>query len=352
MCLYPRLIKNRKYTANKKNGGNVPEIKDPRTLWVPVGCQKCIECKKQKARAWSIRLQEEIRTNKTGKFVTMTFSNESIAEIIKEVTKGAEGYEIDNEIATIAVRRFLERWRKKHGRSVKHWLVTELGQGKNAQWQGTENLHLHGIIFTEDKKEIRKMWQYGFVYLGDYVSEKTVNYMTKYTSKVDPLHKEYNAKILTSPGIGAKYTERHDAKTNKYKPGETDETYYTRTGEKINLPIYYRNKIYTEDEREKLWLEKLDKEERYVLGRKISTKNGPEEYYAVLAEAQAKNKRLGYGDNEKNWSQINYENERRKINIQKRLDKAEEKANFKQKLKLIEQWEQTQKGQNSSKRVK
>jgi hypothetical protein len=49
MCLYPKFIRNRKYTVTKKNGGNVPEVKDKRALMVPVGCGKCMECKKQKA---------------------------------------------------------------------------------------------------------------------------------------------------------------------------------------------------------------------------------------------------------------------------------------------------------------
>ena len=57
MCLYPKLIKNRKYIANKKNGGNIPPVSDLRVLMVPVGCGKCIECKKQKSREWSVRLQ-------------------------------------------------------------------------------------------------------------------------------------------------------------------------------------------------------------------------------------------------------------------------------------------------------
>ena len=50
MCLYPKLIKNKKYVPNKKNKGKVPTPPDERVLWVPVGCGKCIECMKQKAR--------------------------------------------------------------------------------------------------------------------------------------------------------------------------------------------------------------------------------------------------------------------------------------------------------------
>ena len=37
MCLFPKLILNRKYTANKKNGGVVPVCVDGRTKYVPVG---------------------------------------------------------------------------------------------------------------------------------------------------------------------------------------------------------------------------------------------------------------------------------------------------------------------------
>lgn len=340
MCLYPRLIKNRKYLANKKNQGNIPIPKDKRVLWVPVGCQKCIECKKQKARAWSVRLQEEIRHTPPGQkeFVTLTFSNQAIKKLIEEI-KGIEGYELDNEIATLAVRRFLERWRKKYKVSIKHWLVTELGQSTNSRHQGTENIHLHGIIFLnkyqhntpgikeqylqQQKQDIKTIWQYGHVYLGDYVNEKTVNYIAKYITKVDFKHREYNAKILTSPGIGSGYLNRPDAKLNNFKEGKTDETYKTRQGVKLNLPIYYRNKIYTEDEREKLWLEKLDKEERWVCGQRVSTKgNNLDNYYKLLRSNRALNRTLGYGDNNKNWTRLQYENERRRLLTNKRVGKC------------------------------
>ena len=92
MCLYPKLIKNRKYIANKKNGGNIPAVTDNRVLLVPVGCGKCMECTKQRARNWSIRLQEEIRHDKTAQFVTLTLSNESYAELNANIPDSIQGY--------------------------------------------------------------------------------------------------------------------------------------------------------------------------------------------------------------------------------------------------------------------
>ena len=60
MCFYPNLVKNPKYKANKKNGGIIPPIIDKRVLYVPIGCQKCIECKTKKSNEWRTRLLDDI----------------------------------------------------------------------------------------------------------------------------------------------------------------------------------------------------------------------------------------------------------------------------------------------------
>ena len=267
MCLYPKLILNRKYTPTTKNNGLPPQIKDTRTKFVPVKCGKCMECKKQNARGWQIRLHEEIRNSQNCLFVTLSFSDKSLlklGDIVTETTGIKEGYLLDNAIAKLAVRRFLERWRKKYKTSIRHWLVTELGQNN------TERLHIHGLLFTNRSKEtIVQKWEYGNVWIGDYVTERTINYIVKYIYKPDPKHKYYNPIILCSPGLGKNYINRHDSKINKFSKSETNETYTTRQGLKLSLPIYYRNKIYTEEEREILWLQKLDKEERWINGHKI-----------------------------------------------------------------------------------
>ena len=133
---------------NKKNGGKIPPLPllydktkdeiiiDKRVMYVPVSCGKCMECMKRKARDWNIRLQEDIKsdtykiTRKGGKietlkkgkaeFVTLTFNTEALKELSSEwKTAKLSGYNLDNEIAKIAVRRFNERYRKKYKKSVK-----------------------------------------------------------------------------------------------------------------------------------------------------------------------------------------------------------------------------------------
>ena len=328
MCLYPRLIKNRKYTATKKNGGKIPAVPDERVKYVAIGCQKCIECRKQKSRSWQARLLEDIKTNTNGKFITLTFSDESITNLAEDL-QDLTGYNLDNAIATKATRLFLERVRKHTKKSVRHWLVTELGHN------GTHNIHLHGIIWSNDIESILKHWKYGYTWSGNkvngrkenYVTEKTIGYITKYVTKIDKDHKGYEAKILTSPGIGSNYTNRRDAKNNSYKGTETNQLYKTKTGHTLNLPIYWRNKIYTEKEREKLWIQLLDKKERWIRGERVdvSTEEGWIEYYKLLEYHRAINKELGYGDDTKNWEKIRYEQQQRNLKINERIAKGMQK---------------------------
>lgn len=342
MCFYPQLIRNPKYKKNKKNGGIIPPFIDQRVLHVPIGCGDCMECRKQKARAWQIRLLEDIRHNRNGKFIALTFSNESItklAEETRQVTKKIfrkqitmkngqtrkyyryetvdtnnklQGYALDNAIATLAMRRFNERYRKKFGKALRHWTVTELGHN------GTENIHLHGIVWTTATyQELRELWQYGFIWPRPheekkaYVGESSINYVIKYVHKRDDKHRHYNSIILASAGIGGGYTQTEEAKRNKFNEADTKETYRTRTGHQIAMPVYWRNKIYSDQEREALWLHKLDKEERWIGGERVDVSRDTKSYWKLLKWYRRLNQELGYGQGKPDWNQQEYENERR-----------------------------------------
>ena len=210
-------------------------------------------------------------------------------------------------------------------------MVTELGH------KNTERIHLHGIIFGGEKSEIERIWRYGHVKFGDYVNLKTINYVVKYINKIDLDHKGYVSKILTSSGIGSNYMNRTDHRLNKYNGKNTDTTYKSNNGYKMAQPMYYRNKIWTDEEREKLWIHMLDKNERYIMGERIDISNGEDDYYAILEEAREKNKRLGYGDDSKNWSKEEYQKKRTAfhanrnfvINKTKKLNKLNKNTNTK-----------------------
>ena len=129
---------------------------------------------------------EEFRTDPQCKFITLSFSEDSLIKLEdllkvkvptgirktitmkngktrnyynyeeKKLYHKLTGYNLDNALAKKGMRLFLERWRKKYGKSVKHWFVSELGT------KNTERIHLHGILFTDKtKQEIEDRWQYG-----------------------------------------------------------------------------------------------------------------------------------------------------------------------------------------------
>lgn len=336
MCYFGTLYKNTRYTANKKNGGIIPPIYDDRILAVAIGCGRCQECLKQKARDWQARLSEDIKHNTNGKMITLTFSNTAISRINDQIPQTYQkwnklhqtfeelplvGYKRDNEIATRATKLFLERWRKEYKTSIRHWLITELGH------KGTENIHLHGIIWTDEPYFIiRSKWAYGHIWpkketeRQTWVNEQTINYSIKYVHKIDKDHPNYKPIILTSPGIGAGYIGTYNANKNKFNPhGETNETYTLSSGHKIAMPTYWRNKIYSDEEREKLWIIMLDKQERWIGGERVDISKGTDEYFRLLQYHRERNRQLGYGDNKKEWSKIEEEERKRAYLLKKRI---------------------------------
>lgn len=300
MCLFPRLIPNPRYKANKKNGGIVPRPRDERLRWITASCGRCEQCRKQKANEWTFRLNIELQKGAPAHFMTMTFS---------EKTLDAFQCRDANEVATLAVKLFRKRWYKKYKQSLRYWLITELGH------DNTERLHLHGILWTDkDCEEIEKIWSYGWIDTGEYVNSKSISYIVKYVTKIDQDHPEFIGKIFCSPGIGHEYMERPEAKrAHKNK----EEFVKTPRGLKVGMPMYIRNKTYTERERENLWLERLNKEERYVNGIKFntSTRKGMQDYLNALEFAQKRSIEVG---NLKNpWSRKKYEKSRKNLEIQK-----------------------------------
>lgn len=330
MCLYPRIIRNPATKPNKKNQGTPIPRKDPRHNSVPIGCGQCKECLAQKGRWWATRLSEEVKRTKTqGYMVTLTFSDEELREIEESIKKKRDGERpSDKEVAKKAMRMFTERWRKKYKKPPKRWFTTEHGH------EGSERLHLHGVIFTDiniraghkngatvndrittnkgaetgitsTTCKLAQIWQYGMVHIGAYCSERTINYIAKYVTKRDDAHPGWVATILTSPGLGAEYTKDPQVKAfHKFAGTRTNTHYRTNGGQRRGLPTYYRLKLWNEEERAELWTIMLDKNERWVDGERIDISKGEEPYYEALEQAQKRARARGWP--EPKWSKTEY----------------------------------------------
>jgi hypothetical protein len=196
----------------------------------------------------------------------------------------------------------LERIRKKTKKSVRHWFITELGEN-------TGRIHLHGICWGNPDL-IKDNWKYGFVFQGNMCNEKTVNYVVKYMLKENPIDRNYIGIVLCSAGIGKGYEQSYNSKRNAYRENNTNEYYRLPNGMELPLPEYYRKKIYNEEEREKLWIEKQERGYRYICGEKVSI-DDEEEYNNVLNYYRERAKEL-YNENYDAW-----EKERHKKQLQK-----------------------------------
>lgn len=304
MCLYPRIIENKRYLPNAKNHGCPPVPIDNRVKAVAIGCGKCIECRKQKANEWRCRLSYEIEKGEAVRFVTMTFSDEALNLFKKNEP---------NEVAKKAIELWRKRFYKKYKKACKHWLIIELGKNSS------ERMHLHGFVIGPWKKEqIEATWQYGYVEVGEYCNMHSINYCVKYISKIDEKHPEFMTKVFCSKGIGSGYQNTFTAKNlNCYEKEDTREKYRLPNGRKVNLPIYWRNKLFSEDQREKMWIERLDKQERYVCGERIdvSSEEGVRLYYNAVMYNRKRTEAMGYSKNP--WSKKIYEKSRKYLENQK-----------------------------------
>ena len=96
-------------------------------------------------------------------------------------------------------------------------------------------IYYRNNLYTEEERE--KLWKYGYIWLSDrkkgFVNEQTINYITKYVTKVDLNHKEYKPLILCSKGIGKKYITSTSSENTKFNNDKTKDYYTTRNGHKI-----------------------------------------------------------------------------------------------------------------------
>ncbi len=226
-CLSPIWIKNSSWRL--KSGHE--EYKDERidTPMIAVPCGRCVECRRKRRSEWRTRLVHEfdLGKHKTCWFVTLTFSDKY--------------YNRFKDNPRLAIRLFLERWRKKFGKSLRHWFITELG-GLNGR------LHFHGLVFDArcDFNYLRKAWEYGYVWIQEAESSAVCSYMVKYITKDDDTQHDYKPLIFCSPGIGSPYLTPQSYRF--HHSTEFGVFFIYNNGFKCGLPRYYKTKLFTEDE--------------------------------------------------------------------------------------------------------
>lgn len=198
---------------------------------------------KRRVSGWSFRLMKEGERSESALFVTLTYDTEHVP-----ITK--KGY---MNLSKTDLQKFFKRLRKLNDGKIKYYAVGEYGTGKYRP-------HYHIILFNANIETIERAWaldnkKIGEIHVGQ-VTEASIGYTLKYVSKPKriPLHanddrlKEF---ALMSKGMGKNYLTENMVKWHK---NDVINRMYVpiKDGKKISMPRYYKEKIYTIQEKKSI----------------------------------------------------------------------------------------------------
>lgn len=154
VCLNPLLMRNRQ--------GEV----------VKVPCGHCINCKKERSKAWAFRIVCESQKYKNAVYLTLTYEDSNLLLV-------PDSFPYYATLEPRDLQLFIKRLRKNlGGRKIKYYACGEYG-GK------TYRPHYHLIVFNvdfDDSEIILKSWSKGFVKV-DPVNVATISYVAGYVQK-------------------------------------------------------------------------------------------------------------------------------------------------------------------------
>lgn len=207
---------------------------------IPVPCGKCPECVKSKINSWTFRIDKEIEVSTNPLFVTLTYNDENVPKVVDEDTG-----EILQTLRKRDVQLFLKRLRKSYAKfsskQIRYYLVGEYGSKSRRP-------HYHAIILNLDKPElIQSAWGLGFD-KSPMLRTGGISYVLKYISKPrapkDARQPEFS---LMSKGLGANYLT---PRVVSYHRNNLATCYVSpKPRVRMAMPKYYKEKLYTEDER-------------------------------------------------------------------------------------------------------
>ena len=208
------------------------DIKDPRysyKKYMLVSCGKCVNCKLNYAKMWSIRIMHELKDWDSACFLTLTYDDEHLPA--------------DGSLDKSDLQKFFKRLRKNlKGKKIKYFACGEYGEHFFRP-------HYHAIVFGLDsvrsQKLIESSWTLGFISVGSVTSD-SANYVARYTVKGGLADEEcYKLGLQPQflvmsrrPGIGSNLATCKD-----YQSWLSNTGYLVHKGLKYPIPRYYKTKL-------------------------------------------------------------------------------------------------------------
>lgn len=224
MCLTPINLKKEKVIQKLKDTYHMQQVP----------CGRCLECLKLRVNSWYVRLLNEKNNSENALFITLTYDDDNLPFS-------------DNGLMSLDythTQLFWKRVRKNHPKGhtpIRYFLVGEYGSK-------THRPHYHAIVFNANPEIIEKQWIYGSVHIGK-VQEGSIHYTLKYALKRATKWKKSESddrfleKALMSRGLGLNFLSENMV---QYYQEDVSRPVTLLGGQKLPLPRYYRDKIFTD----------------------------------------------------------------------------------------------------------
>lgn len=275
---------------------------------VPFPCGKCLLCRNRRASGWSFRLRKQLEVSDCAFFVTLTYNTDY-------VPLSDKGY---MTLQKNHCQKFIKRLRKaQQSNDIKYYLAGEYGDDRdrphyhiilfNCQLSTLIGAHMAKIVMRTPEMYLdgkyhydSKHWAdpetgqpYGAISIGT-VTMASIGYTLKYIQKQSkiPIHKNDDRKkefSLISKGLGKSYLSEN---VKLWHHANLIERMYLPIEEqkKIAMPRYYKNQIYTNEERELIGIQLSDYEEKeYEL---LSQRERLQKYDKRVKEVAENNRKL------------------------------------------------------------
>lgn len=215
-----------------------------------VGCGKCLACRINKRREWTLRLCHEEIFSETAYFVTLTYDEDHLPRD-------------DNDNPCVLkrdVQLFMKRLRRVcSGHDLRFFLNSEYGSLGRPHYHmllfnAPESFMFEGSLLIRRGKSVgftspnlKKVWGNGSVEFG-IASKERAGYCAKYfidRKEIDEILVPNFSLMSLKPGIGFAYQEKIHDKVKAYGLFGC----LNSCGTYVSLPRYYRSKIFSDEER-------------------------------------------------------------------------------------------------------
>lgn len=223
------------------------------TSRITVPCGKCPNCLKSKSIDWAFRLGKELRASSSALFLTLTYSDENIP-VTSDGIQTLDKSHLRHFLGDLRnyQRRPYQTTRESRKMSLadtEHVALRFYAIGEYGSKTVRPHYHIllfnlnHFQDFEKTQHLILNKWRLGHIKVGT-VTSASIQYVTNYILKKSFHPIGSVAPFATmSKGIGRPYL-----KNTEYHRTSNSFTVLTEDHQKMRMPRYYRNKIFSKME--------------------------------------------------------------------------------------------------------